>query len=141
MGPHPAGLLLQSSEEIRTWGQGGGSGRHSREETEYKFKPRHCQLVPAELEDKNIWEGIQEAETLRIEKEQKAFFAALSVEKRTSHFKNPSECLSGNSKLGEDEMVLTAVLFYHVPHSKSEMWASPVARWLRIHLPMQGTRV
>lgn len=89
LAPRPAGLLLQSSDEIRTWGQGVGSGRLSREEAEYKLKPGHCQLVPAELEDRTIWAGIQEAETLRIEKEPKAFFAALSIEKRTSQFKNP----------------------------------------------------
>lgn len=61
---HTAGLLLQSSDEIRTVGRRRG-GQRSREETEYKFQPRRCQLVPAELEDKHIWAGIQEAETLR----------------------------------------------------------------------------
>lgn len=113
LAPRPAGLLLQRSDEIGTWGQGVWSGKLSREETEYKRKPGHCQLVPAELEDRTIWAGIQEAEALRIEKEPKAFFA-----KRTSQFKNPSDRLSGNSQLGEDEMVLTAVLLYHVPHSR-----------------------
>ena len=36
---------------------------------------------------------------------------------------------------------MTVSRFYHSFVKKSEDWASLVAQWLRIRLPMQGTRV